>query len=243
MTRPRSRRQLRVPPGAEPSAHYKSSTRRDVPVKIFKQGLCLALLGAGFAALPGLQAGAVGQPAPALDRSLVQQMRSEADGDVRVARESATGKVGFIRATGNGDLLPDVAGDTTAKAVEKASAYLDRFGAAFGATKAQLVQDSVEQNALRPDDHLHPAVPGCRRLRLHDPRQPGQVRGAHCRQRLRRPRTRPLGRPEDLGRHRRRARGEHRQGRPGAARRRQRRRHLRPEGRGHRARRSTGWEP
>ena len=132
---------------------------------------------AGFAALPGLQVEAVGQQAAAPDRSLVQQMRSEADGDVRVARESATGKVGFIRATGDGsDLLPDVAGDTTAKAVDKAAAYLDRFGAAFGATTDQLVQDSVEPERVRPDDHLHPAVPGCRRLRLHDPRQPGQVR-------------------------------------------------------------------
>ncbi len=117
-------------------------------MKILKQGLCLALLGAGLVALPGLQVGASGLQAVAPDQSLVQQMKNEADGNVRVAKESATGKVGFIRATGKtGDLFPDVKGDTTAKAVNKASAYLDRFGAAFGAVKDQLVQDSVTQNA------------------------------------------------------------------------------------------------
>ena len=117
-------------------------------MKILKQGLSLALLGACLTVLPGMQVEASGQQAVAPDQTLVQQMRSEADGNVRVANESATGKVGFIRATSkSGDLYPDVKGDTTAKAVDKATAYLDRFGPAFGAAKDQLVQDSVSQNA------------------------------------------------------------------------------------------------
>jgi Zn-dependent metalloprotease len=116
-------------------------------VKISQQGLCLALLGAGLAALPGLQVGAAGHPAPAPDRSLVQQMRSEADGDVRLTTESATGKVGFIRAKGAaGDLLPDVAGDSRAAAVDKAQAYLDRFAPAFGAADGQLQRTDVSED-------------------------------------------------------------------------------------------------
>jgi Zn-dependent metalloprotease len=115
-------------------------------VGILKQWLCLALFGAGLVALPGLQAGASGQLAAAPDRPLVQQMRSDADGAVRITRESATGKVGFVAATGaETDLLPAIHGDTTAKAVKKATTYLDRFGAAFGAGKGQLKQTAVRQ--------------------------------------------------------------------------------------------------
>jgi Zn-dependent metalloprotease len=115
-------------------------------VKILKQGLSLALLGAGLAALPALQAEASGQPA-APDRSLVQQMRTEADGGVRLTTESATGKIGFIAARGtNTDLFPDFAGNSSSKAVAKATAYLDRFGAAFGAGKGQLEQSAVRQD-------------------------------------------------------------------------------------------------
>ncbi len=118
-------------------------------MKIFRQGLCLALLGAGVAVLPGLPAGAVGPPAVSPDRPVVQQMRTEADGDVKVARESATGKVGFIRARDAAtDLFPDVAGDTKTEAVDKADTYLDRFGAAFGAADGQLERTEVSQNQV-----------------------------------------------------------------------------------------------
>lgn len=116
-------------------------------MKILKQGLSLALLTAGLTALPGLQVGASGLPAPAPDRPLVQQMRAAADGAVRVTNESATGKIGFVAARGaQADLLPDVAGNTTAKATAKATAYLDRFGAAFGAADGQLKQSDVKQD-------------------------------------------------------------------------------------------------
>ncbi len=117
-------------------------------MKIFQQSLSLALLVAGLAAVPGMQLEASGQPASEPDGSLVQQMRSEADGGIRVSTETATGKVGFVRAPGtSGDLLPDVEGDTTAKAVAKATTYLERFGAAFGAEPDQLEQTAVTKDA------------------------------------------------------------------------------------------------
>jgi Zn-dependent metalloprotease len=116
-------------------------------MKILRQGLGLALLGAGLAVLPTLPVAASSQPAAAPDRSLVQQMRREADGGVRVSNATATGRVGFIRARGGAsDLFPDFSGDTTATAARKAAAYLDRFGAAFGADRGRLEQTSVTQD-------------------------------------------------------------------------------------------------
>jgi Zn-dependent metalloprotease len=111
-------------------------------VKILKQGLSLALLGAGLAAVPGLQAAAAENPRPAAE-SLVQQMKSTADGSVAISSERATGKVGFVRARGNGDLMPSVKGDTMAAAIAKANAYVKKYGAAFGASGDQLKQSEV----------------------------------------------------------------------------------------------------
>ncbi|MEJ7831749.1 MAG: M4 family metallopeptidase [Nocardioides sp.] len=118
-------------------------------MKILKQGLSLALLGAGLTALPGLQVEASGLPAvaPAPDRSLVQQMRTAADGAVRVSSEDATGKVGFIRTTGNGDLMPSDDATSTATAVDKANAYLQKYAGAFGAAADEVEQEAVVTNA------------------------------------------------------------------------------------------------
>ncbi|MEO5851357.1 MAG: M4 family metallopeptidase [Nocardioides sp.] len=96
--------------------------------------------------MPTLQAQA-GTPAAAADRSLVEQMRGSADGSVRVATQTATGKVGFIRANGAGaDLLPGVAVDSTTSAAAKATAYLDKFAGAFGAARGELVQSRVSHD-------------------------------------------------------------------------------------------------
>lgn len=118
-------------------------------MKFFKPGLSLALLGAGLAFTPVATSAAVGStPQVASDPSGAQAMRTEADGHVRVTKESATGKVGFIAARGaKADLYPDLAGDSTAKAVEKVSTYLDKYGAAFGADKGQLLQTKVDKGA------------------------------------------------------------------------------------------------
>jgi Zn-dependent metalloprotease len=116
-------------------------------VKLLQQTLGLVLLASALAAVPATQAAAAGQPAAATDDSLVQQMRTEADGGISVSNEKATGRVDFVGARGaTGDLLPDVEGDTTAKAVAKAAAYLERFGAAFGADPDQLTQTSIKRD-------------------------------------------------------------------------------------------------
>lgn len=111
-----------------------------VNVKFLKQGVCLALLGAGLAALPGTQATAAERPA---GPSLVEQMRESADGSVDITAKQATGKVGFIRAAARGDLMPSVRGDSLAGAVDKATAYVTKYGAAFGAARGELHQSGV----------------------------------------------------------------------------------------------------
>lgn len=116
-------------------------------MKILKTGLSLVLLGSGLAAAPGLASAALGQTAApaasAAGDSLVQRMRDEATGAVRLSADRATGKVAFIRAAGQGDLLPSAKADSPAAAADKAAAYLTEYGAAFGAARGQLKQDAV----------------------------------------------------------------------------------------------------
>lgn len=112
-------------------------------MKFLKTGLSLVLLGSGLAALPGLTAPATGQPAAAAGDSLVERMRDEATGSVRVSPDRATGKVGFIRASRQGDLLPSVDAGSAAAAVKKAGAYLAEYGGAFGAARGELDQVGV----------------------------------------------------------------------------------------------------
>lgn len=110
-------------------------------MKLLKQGLCLAMLGAGLATVPT----ALATTATAAPSDPAALMRSTAEGSVRLTDDPASGKVGFIRATGpRADLLPGVAADTTSEAVAKVESYLERFAPAFGATAAQLDQTRVE---------------------------------------------------------------------------------------------------
>jgi len=112
-------------------------------VKLLQRGLGLILLGASLSAVPALQSTATAAPA-ADDTNLVQRMRSTADGQVAVHKEPATGKVGFIRATGaSGDLLPGVAADNRAQALKKADQYVEKFAPAFGATTGKLDRSKV----------------------------------------------------------------------------------------------------
>lgn len=106
-------------------------------MKFLRQGICLLVLGGGLAAVPGLTATA--SPAPDDNRSLVQRMKSDADGSVTFSQEKATGKVGFVRARQGGDLLEGA----TAKGPAKARAYLDKYAVAFGARPAELVQSGL----------------------------------------------------------------------------------------------------
>ena len=116
-------------------------------MKLLKTGLSLALVGAGLAFVPTAPSAAVGLTQAAADPTGVQAMRKAADGDVRVTEESATGKVGFIAARGaEADLYPALAGNTTAKASAKTDAYLEQYGAAFGASKGELTRTGVMPN-------------------------------------------------------------------------------------------------
>ncbi len=111
-----------------------------------KQGICLALLGAGLVATPGLQATAAG-PAPRTGDNGVQAMKEEAKGLVALSGESATRRVGFIRVKeSDGDLMPSKAGDSRAAAAAKADDYLDKYAANFGARPTELQRDSVKSN-------------------------------------------------------------------------------------------------
>lgn len=113
-------------------------------MKILRQGLALAVLGAGLTAVSPSAVAAPGAPD---DRGLVQRMRDDASGQVRVADERATGKIGFIRATGAGsDLLPGRAADSPQRAVAKAAAYLEEYAPAFGAPSDQLVRQGVSDD-------------------------------------------------------------------------------------------------
>lgn len=113
-------------------------------MKYLRQGACLALLGAGLVATPTLQAAAEPTSPPSSDRGLVQQMKKDADGSVTVTRKSATGKVGFVRAGRNGDLLPQSAASPAAKVDE----FLDTYAPVFGSATGQLVRTEISRDDL-----------------------------------------------------------------------------------------------
>ena len=123
-------------------------------MKFFRQGVCLAMLGAGLAAVPATIASqASASPttttAVAGDRGLVRDLRDQADGSVTVADNSATGQIGFLRARGaKADLLPSVAGNSAALAADKADAFVDKYGSTLGAASGELVRQGVSASSL-----------------------------------------------------------------------------------------------
>ncbi len=117
-------------------------------MKILKQGLCLALIGAGLAAAPVSLAAATAPHSAAAARAaaptdLVSQIRDGARGSVTAQTFRATGASGMLRASVNGDLLPSVAGDSKAAAAAKTDAFLSQYGAAFGAGAGQLTRSQI----------------------------------------------------------------------------------------------------
>ncbi len=123
-------------------------------MKIFrtglKTGLSLAVLGASLAAVPLAQGAPAASPAPNSARAengLVKEMRREADGDVAITRDPATGAISFVRAQGrNADLMPGSDGARRSSAVAKAAAFLDEYATVFGARSAELVQTDVQRD-------------------------------------------------------------------------------------------------
>jgi Zn-dependent metalloprotease len=114
-------------------------------VKLLKQGVCLALLGAGLAAAPATVASqASATPtSQASSPSLVQQIRSTARGQVSISTQRSTDQVGFARAETGGDLLPGVGGAGKTAAAAKADQYIASYGGAFGAGKDQLARTGI----------------------------------------------------------------------------------------------------
>jgi len=113
-------------------------------VKALRHAVCLLMIGSGFVLVQGVSAASttpeLAQPKTAAakaDTSLLQQLRNQARGSVTVEREPATNRAGFITVGRNGDLMPG----NSARAVDKAAAFLGKYGALLGATDTrQLVQ-------------------------------------------------------------------------------------------------------
>jgi len=107
-------------------------------LKPIPQAVGLALVAAGMSVVPSL----VPSSASAAPPDLVSRMKAAASGTTAVSFAGATGKVGFIRSSG--DLLPSkTAPATLAGAKSKASSYLAKYAKAFGASTDQLEDDGV----------------------------------------------------------------------------------------------------
>ena len=111
--------------------------------------LSLALAGAAMSAVPALQSSAAGQPASASNitataNDVVDRMRSEASGLVRISTQRATGRVGMVRSTD--DLMPGREADSKASAGTKAASYVRSYAAAFGAR-----YDELRRAGIRAD--------------------------------------------------------------------------------------------
>ncbi len=108
-------------------------------MKFLRQGIALAVAGAGLAVIPAMQV-----QAQAAEPSLVQQMKSQADGDVRFDKSASTGRVSFVRTTG--DLMPARAAGNAAQATAKADAYLAKYAESFGARSGEIVTTGTAKN-------------------------------------------------------------------------------------------------
>ncbi|QCX27769.1 M4 family metallopeptidase [Nocardioides jishulii] len=73
-------------------------------------------------------------------------MKSQAEGTTTVSAEPATGRVGFIRVKGSGDLLPGRSAKGESGAAAKATAYVTQHAAAFGARAGELTQAGVQSS-------------------------------------------------------------------------------------------------
>ncbi|HEX5861909.1 MAG TPA: M4 family metallopeptidase [Nocardioides sp.] len=131
-------------------------------MKFLSQASCLVLLGAGLAGVTLTQASAAPTVQAAPGKSIVQEMKAEAAGPVAISGEPATGRVGFARVAGAGDLSPTDSAASLRGAADKATAYLDEYGAAFGAAPGQLRQTGIRSNRYGTTvrfEQVHRGVP------------------------------------------------------------------------------------
>ena len=122
-------------------------------VKILKQGLCLALLGAGLAAVPATLA-ARRRPRPQRvqlasrpTRAWSRIMRDTASGSRQPSTEPATGEVGFARGRRRRRPAARRQRRQQGRGGAKADAYLAKYGGAFGAGQGQLSRSDVRPTA------------------------------------------------------------------------------------------------
>jgi Zn-dependent metalloprotease len=112
-------------------------------VRLLRQFTCLAVISAGMTALTATTpANADRGEDPGAHASLVQQLKDNATGTVRIHNERATGQAGFVRVGQGGDLLPG----NGEKPAAKADAFMDEYAGVFGAPRGQLVRQEVTAN-------------------------------------------------------------------------------------------------
>ncbi|MBM7520085.1 M4 family metallopeptidase [Nocardioides nitrophenolicus] len=105
-----------------------------------RKGVGLSLVGAALVVIPSTPT--VATPP---DPSVVQQMRDEAAGKVTVTNSPATERTSFIRATD--DLFPSHRAVKSATgAAEKATAYVTKYGRAFGGAGVELSSGTVSES-------------------------------------------------------------------------------------------------
>ena len=156
-------------------------------MKLLNRGLALAVVGAGLAAFPTI--GAQAAPAAQADDNGVAAMADQASGEVAVTREGGDQQ---------GRLHPRQ-GQRRPAPVRRGR--LARRGAGQGRRLPRPVRRQLRrpsrraptsrrgrQSERRLDRHLHPELPGCRRLRLHAAGAGRRAGRPDLGQRLRRPR-------------------------------------------------------
>jgi Zn-dependent metalloprotease len=98
-----------------------------------------------MSAVPALQSSAAGEPAAATTsnspRDVVDRMKAEASGSVRISTQRATGRVGMVRSTD--DLMPGREAHSRASAGSKAASYVRSYAAAFGARSEELRRSGI----------------------------------------------------------------------------------------------------
>lgn len=113
-------------------------------MKKLSRGCALTLIGSTMAVIP-LSVPLAADAAP--DPSLVQKMRAHAQGGTQISQDSASGRLGLVRAKAGGDLMPTPAlgrrDDAVAAARAKARAWLDAYAPTFGARPAELSQSKI----------------------------------------------------------------------------------------------------
>ena len=113
-------------------------------------GVLLAMLSLATVLSGAASGGAAKTTGRGIDQGLLRQLIASAEGSVQVSREDATSRVAFLRAGQNGDLLDDDSSSSS-----KATRFVDRYGALFGATgesslrKVSTVTDAVGATHVR----------------------------------------------------------------------------------------------